>query len=171
MYFINYIFAFMNIAYILLGGNVGKVTEQLDTATNYINKEIGKVLRKSAIYQTAAWGKKDQPDFLNRVLIVATNLTATALLKHCLAIENKLGRQRTIKNAPRLIDIDILFYNKDIVNEENLKIPHPFLQDRRFTLIPLNELAPGFKHPQNGKTIHQLLLECKDPLAVKKIKS
>ncbi len=161
----------MNIAYILLGGNVGKVTEQLDTATKYIIIEIGKVLRKSAFYQTAAWGNNNQPDFLNRVLIVATKFTATELLKHCLAIENKMGRKRTVKNAPRIIDIDILFFNKEIVNEANLQIPHPFLQERRFTLIPLNELSPGLKHPQNGKTIHQLLLDCKDPLAVKKIKS
>lgn len=171
MYFIKYIFAKMNIAYILLGGNVGKVKEQMDTASKLIRKAIGNVLRKSADYKTAAWGKKDQPDFLNRVLIIETKLNAAELLKHCLSIENQMGRKRTLKNAPRIIDIDILFFNKEIINENNLQIPHPFIQQRRFTLVPLNELSPGLKHPQNHKTIHQLLLDCEDTLAVKKIKT
>ena len=161
----------MNTAYILLGGNVGKVSEQLDAASNFISKEVGKLIRKSAFYQTAAWGKKDQPDFLNRVVIVETKLNAADLLKNCLAIENKMGRQRTYKNAPRIIDIDILFFNKEIINQNDLQIPHPYLQERRFTLVPLNEISPAFKHPQSGKTMHQLLLECTDPLAVKKIKT
>ncbi len=161
----------MNIAYILLGGNIGKVAKQMDQATDLINKGVGKVVRQSADYQTAAWGKNDQPDFLNRVLIVGTKLNADDLLKSCLAIENKMGRQRTYKNAPRIIDIDILFFNKEIVNKNDLQIPHPYLHQRRFTLVPLNELSPGFKHPKTGKTIHQLLLECEDTLTVKKIKT
>lgn len=161
----------MNIAYILLGGNVGKVTEQLETAKNLIQQNIGSIIRKSAFYQTAAWGKKDQPDFINQVLIITTELKASQVLAQCLAIENKMGRKRTFKNAPRIIDIDILFYNNEIINENNLQVPHPFLHQRRFTLVPLNELSPRFKHPQFHKTIHQLLLECEDPLAVKKIKS
>ena len=82
-----------------------------------------------------------------------------------------MGRKRSYKNAARIIDIDILFFNKDIVNETDLQIPHPHLQQRRFTLVPLHELSPRFKHPQNGKTMHQLLKECTDPLAVKKIKT
>lgn len=161
----------MNIAYILLGGNVGEVTTQMDKAARMIGLEIGKIIRNSAVYQTAAWGNNNQPDFLNRILIVETKLSAITLLKHCLEIENKLGRKRTFKNAPRLIDIDILFFNKEIINEPDLQIPHPHLQERRFTLVPLNELSPQFKHPQNGKTMHQLLMECTDELAVKKIKS
>ena len=105
------------------------------------------------------------------MLVVETKLTADYLLSKCQSIENKLGRVRTYKNAPRIIDIDILFFNKEIIKQNNLQIPHPHLQQRRFTLVPLNELSPGFKHPQNDKTIHQLLLACTDTLAVKKIKS
>ena len=86
-----------------------------------------------------------------------------------LAIEKKMGRIRTLKNAPRIIDIDILFFNKEIIAQPNLVIPHPQIQNRRFVLIPLNELSANFIHPVLQKTIHQLLRVCPDKLAVKKI--
>ncbi|HQY42320.1 MAG TPA: 2-amino-4-hydroxy-6-hydroxymethyldihydropteridine diphosphokinase, partial [Ferruginibacter sp.] len=94
---------------------------------------------------------------------------AANCLAACLLIEESLGRKRSFKNAPRTIDIDILFYNKAKMNQELLTIPHPALHLRRFVLVPLNELSPNFKHPVLQKSIHQLLLQCKDELNVNKI--
>ena len=91
------------------------------------------------------------------------------VIEKILAIEKEMGRIRTKKNAPRLIDIDILFFNKEIIQTQNLTVPHPALQNRRFVLVPLNELSPNFIHPVLHNTIHQILLTCPDTLAVKKI--
>jgi len=124
--------------------------------------------RKSAIYQTAAWGNTDQPDFLNQVIIVQTKLTAWQTMQSILQIEKEMGRLRTVKNAPRIIDIDILFFNKEIIHTVELTVPHPQLQNRRFVLVPLNELSPNFKHPALKKNIHQLFIHCTDKLNVKK---
>jgi 2-amino-4-hydroxy-6-hydroxymethyldihydropteridine diphosphokinase len=90
-------------------------------------------------------------------------------MKTILSIEEKLGRKRSVKNAPRTIDIDILFYENLIIDAKDLTIPHPRISERRFVLEPLNEIAPEFVHPLLGKTIHELLLECTDELGVKKI--
>ncbi len=124
--------------------------------------------RRSAIYQTAAWGNTEQPDFLNQVIIVQTKLTAVQTMQTILQIEKEMGRMRTVKNAPRIIDIDILFFNKEIINTAELTVPHPQLQNRRFVLVPLNELSPNFKHPVLKKNIHQLFIHCHDKLNVKK---
>lgn len=158
----------MNKTYLLLGSNMGNSHRQLKSAIKYIEQKIGEVTRKSGLYQTAAWGNTDQPDFLNQVLIVATKLSAPDLLKHILLIEEKMGRVRTIKNAPRIIDIDILFFNKEIISAKNLMVPHPEIANRRFVLIPLNELSPNLKHPISNKSMHELLLGCTDELNVKK---
>ena len=141
---------------------------QLNKAIKFIEKEMGTILRMSSVYSTAAWGNTHQPDFLNQVIIIETKLNPDTLMKAILQIEKKMGRIRTIKNAPRIIDIDILFYNKEIIKNDSLTIPHPFLQDRNFVLTPLNELSPRFMHPVLQKNIHQLYLKCKDRLAVKK---
>lgn len=159
----------MNKLYLLLGSNMGNSKKLLTIAVKYIEKKIGYVNRISALYQTAAWGKMDQPDFLNQVIIVNTNCTARQVIEHILTIEKKMGRIRTQKNAPRVIDIDILFYNKIVIHETDLIIPHPQLENRRFALVPLNELSPLFKHPVSKKTIHYLLRVCPDKLPVNKI--
>ena len=151
-----------------LGSNIGNSEEQLHLAIAAIENEVGKVIHTSSIYQTAAWGKKDQPDFLNRVIVVETNLSVEKSLSIILAIEEKMGRERTEKNAPRIIDIDILFFNDDIINQKDLVVPHPEIQNRRFVLVPLNELSPNYIHPLFNKTIHQLLSECHDELNVRK---
>lgn len=158
----------MNKMYLLLGSNMGDSRRQLDTAITYIKKQIGKVTRASSLYVTAAWGNTHQPDFLNQVIIVESSLDAATAIDLILLIEEKMGRVRTVKNAPRIIDIDILFFNHDIIRLPNLTVPHPELQNRRFVLIPLNELSPQMKHPVLNKTVHQLLLSCGDPLDVKK---
>lgn len=158
----------MNKIYLLLGSNMGNSRQKLLQAQKYIAKQIGSITRSSALYTTAAWGKTDQPDFLNQVIVVETELKAIETMNTILSIEKKMGRIRTKKNDPRIIDIDILFFNKEIIKEEALIIPHPQIQNRRFVLIPLNELSAKFIHPVLKKTIHHLLRVCTDKLAVKK---
>ncbi|HEY4935977.1 MAG TPA: 2-amino-4-hydroxy-6-hydroxymethyldihydropteridine diphosphokinase [Puia sp.] len=159
----------MNKAYLLTGGNEGDRFLHMQQARTNIEHICGQLLQVSSMYETAPWGKTDQPYFLNQVLLVETTLSPEALLQAILSIEEKGGRKRTIKNAPRTIDIDILFYNRLVLEEPGLSIPHPRIADRRFVLEPLNEISPEFIHPVFGKTIQLLLLECKDELAVKKI--
>lgn len=158
----------MNKVYLLLGSNLGNSYEKILQAKENIQKTIGNIARESSLYQTAAWGNKNQPDFLNQVIVVETKLDAFELLKANLCIEEKMGRMRTIKNAPRTIDIDILFFNKKTIYAKELVIPHSQIQNRRFVLIPLNELSPNFTHPVLKKTVHKLMLDCKDNLNVKK---
>lgn len=159
----------MNKLYLLLGSNMGDSARQLKSAAKLIQKKVGKITRKSKLYQTAAWGKEDQPDFLNQVIVVESKLDANNCIAATLHIEKEMGRIRTEKNAPRIIDIDILYFNKDIINLPNLRVPHPAIHLRRFVLTPLNELSPAFIHPVLKKTNHQLLAVCKDKLDVKKI--
>jgi 2-amino-4-hydroxy-6-hydroxymethyldihydropteridine diphosphokinase len=159
----------MNKLYLLLGSNMGNSRQQLVAAQKHLSKKLGTIQRQSGLYQTAAWGNTNQPDFLNQVIILQTEYDATTCMEYILEIEYSMGRIRTKKNAPRIIDIDILYFNKEIINLKNLVIPHPAIQDRRFVLIPLNSLSPNFIHPVSGKTNHTLLLECTDRLDVKKI--
>jgi 2-amino-4-hydroxy-6-hydroxymethyldihydropteridine diphosphokinase len=159
----------MNKVYLLLGGNQQHPAKQLVIAKKLIEKTIGTVTRFSSIYSTAAWGNTKQSDFMNQVLIVHTHLTSNDLITATLQIEKKMGRIRTKKNAPRIIDIDVLFFSKQIIETPALQVPHPRLHLRRFALVPLNELSPNFKHPVLNKTIHHLLTVCTDDLAVHKI--
>lgn len=158
----------MNKTYLLLGSNMGNSRQLLLQAIKLIKKKIGRVTRQSKLYATAAWGNTNQPDFLNQVIVVETTLGAAEIIKNILSIETEMGRIRTVKNAPRIIDIDILFFNKEMIREKDLTVPHPEIQNRRFVLVPLNELSPGLKHPVLKKTIHQLLEACPDTLDVKK---
>jgi len=161
----------MNKAYLLIGGNLGAVKSNLRRARAAITAQIGPVSAASSIYQTAAWGLEDQPDFLNQVLIVNTELSATDMLAAMLQIEKDLGRVRKFKNGPRLIDIDLLFYNDQVISSEvpDLKVPHPLLHTRNFTLYPLAELAPGLVHPVLKKSVADLLRQSPDNLAVTKL--
>lgn len=158
----------MNTVYLLLGSNMGDSEQTLAVAINIIKKNIGKVAKSSSIYRTAAWGKEDQPDFLNQIVVASSLLTAPAILKQIFAIEKEMGRVRTTKYAARVIDIDILFFNDEIIHTQNLIIPHSQIQNRRFVLIPLAEVAPFFQHPLLKKTTKELLLMCPDKLNVQK---
>jgi 2-amino-4-hydroxy-6-hydroxymethyldihydropteridine diphosphokinase len=155
--------------YLLLGSNMNNPELQLQKAKAEILQSIGEILESSSCYATAPWGNTNQSHFINQVVKVNTTLNPLETMQTILSIEEKLGRIRTEKNAPRAIDIDILFFNKEIVDVPNLQIPHPHIQDRNFVLIPLNEIAPSFVHPVLQKNIHELMKACKDKLAVDKI--
>jgi len=159
----------MNKAYLLIGGNLGNREENLSKAVDLINEQCGNITKTSSLYETAAWGVTEQPSFLNQALEISTSLNAKQLMRKALAIEKTMGRVRKEKFGPRIIDIDILFYENEVHDLSFLKIPHPELQNRRFVLVPLAEINSEFQHPVLKKTVAELLEECPDNLEVKKI--
>jgi 2-amino-4-hydroxy-6-hydroxymethyldihydropteridine diphosphokinase len=152
--------------FLLLGTNNGARINNLEQAAVAIELLPARILNKSSIYCTAAWGKTDQEDFYNQVIEIETELNPHTLLADLQNIELAMGRVRVEKWGPRIIDIDILFYGDLVVHNEVLTIPHPGIPDRKFTLVPLNEIAPDFEHPTLKKTVQKLLHECSDPLEV-----
>ena len=158
----------MHTAYILTGTNLGNRINNLQKAVQLIEQFCGKIISASSIYETAAWGLTEQPDFLNQVLCIQTKLEPPELLKNLLEIENQMGRKRIIKYGPRIIDLDILLIGNLKIETLDLIIPHPALPDRRFALIPLAEIAGGIQHPTSEKSILELLDQCNDALIVKK---
>ncbi|WP_286858747.1 MULTISPECIES: 2-amino-4-hydroxy-6-hydroxymethyldihydropteridine diphosphokinase [Sphingobacterium] len=159
----------MNKIFILLGTNLGDRLRQLLRAKQALEKQVGEILMASSIYETAAWGVEDQPAFLNQVILIKSGLSPMDCLNRTQQIELDLGRVRLKKWGQRAIDIDLLYFNDEIVNYPNLIIPHPFISERRFTLAPLAEIAPDYIHPVYKKNNVYLLHNCKDELPVKKI--
>ncbi|QOI97780.1 MAG: 2-amino-4-hydroxy-6-hydroxymethyldihydropteridine diphosphokinase [Flammeovirgaceae bacterium] len=160
----------MNKAYLLLGSNLGNRLINLENARQHISRQVGPIVTASSVYETAPWGNENQGMFYNQVVEINTTLQPRVLLANTLVIETVLGRIRSNdKFGPRVIDIDLLFYNDEILNTPELTLPHPALQSRRFTLEPLNEIAPDFMHPVIGKSVNQLLAECTDNLPVTRI--
>jgi 2-amino-4-hydroxy-6-hydroxymethyldihydropteridine diphosphokinase len=159
----------MNKAYLLTGGNLGNRSNNLIDASKLVEQYLGKIVRRSSVYRTAAWGFTDQPDFYNQAVEIQTQLSPEQLLEKLLTIEKQMGRKRDVKLGPRIIDIDILLFNNEIIYQPHLTIPHTHLHERRFALTPLAEIAPNIIHPVLHKTIQQLLLECTDTLDVNKI--
>jgi 2-amino-4-hydroxy-6-hydroxymethyldihydropteridine diphosphokinase len=160
---------YINKAYLLIGGNVGNSLYYLNEAAELIQMDCGKVVNRSPIYETAPWGNTNQPAFLNQALELQTSFPAGELMTILLKIEEKMGRQRSEKFGPRIIDIDILLFNEEVHTGAELTIPHKELQNRRFVLQPLCDIAPSEVHPVLKKSIQELLLECPDNLPVKRI--
>ncbi|MBA2249111.1 MAG: 2-amino-4-hydroxy-6-hydroxymethyldihydropteridine diphosphokinase [Chitinophagaceae bacterium] len=160
----------MNTAFLLIGGNIGDRSVNLQLAKSRLQQHIGEIGKCSSVYETSAWGNQEQADFLNQVITLHTKLSAAECMKEILTIENKMGRVRDQKNDPRIIDIDILFFDEAIINEPDLIIPHPQIQNRKFALIPMNELAPEFEHPVFNISIAALLSTCTDQLEVRLLK-
>lgn len=131
-----------------------------------IENKVGSILQKSSLYQTAAWGLTDQADFLNQVVLLESSLTPNEILAEIQAIEKALGRERLVTWGPRTLDLDILFIDQELIQERDLQIPHPHIQDRKFILIPLHEIAADLNHPIYNKSIRELLNESKDTSAV-----
>ena len=152
--------------FLLLGSNLGERVTFLETARNEIGKRVGNIAKRSSLYETASWGNNSLPPFLNQVICVETDLTVHEVLAEVLAIEQDMGRVREEKWGSRTIDIDILFYDQDLVYEEGLTVPHPQLHLRRFTLLPFAEIEDDFVHPVFNKTIRALLDDLNDPLLV-----
>ena len=159
----------MNNIFLLLGSNLGDRKLFLKQAVDHIEAEIAPVVNLSSVFETQSWGKTDAPDYLNQVIQLHTSLPARVLLEKILAIEILLGRERKEKWGSRTIDIDILFYGDEVIDEPDLQVPHPELHKRMFTLVPLSEIAPNFQHPVLKKTIFNLKSELKDNLIVKKL--
>ncbi len=154
-------------AYLLLGTNLGNRTENLSKATAAIRMFLGRVEQQSHIYETEPWGKPHQPTFYNQAVQITTPCSPLETLHLIKQVEFLLGRDSKEKWAPRVIDIDILFYDSLAIESPVLTIPHKHIPERKFTLEPLKEIAPDLIHPVYQKTITELYLECSDPLVVK----
>jgi len=153
---------------LLLGSNLGDRQLFLQRAIAQIETDIAPLVKASAVYETQSWGKTDAPDYLNQVVLLRTDLKPQQVLEKILDIERKLGRKREEKWGSRTIDIDILFYGGEIIDDPGLHIPHPELHKRLFTLEPLDEIVPDLMHPLLNKKISQLKTELSDNLIVKK---
>jgi len=159
----------MPLAYLLTGANLGERKKQLELATALIFERAGAKVALSAYYESTAWGKTDQPAFLNQAICIHTSLPPETLLHQLLLIEQQLGRVRGEKYGPRLIDIDILLYDQLHLQQQELVIPHPELPNRRFALVPLAEIAVDYCHPVLHCTVGTLLAHCTDQGEVFKI--
>lgn len=154
----------MNGIYLLLGSNIGNRLAYLKEAATLLSKENIIIIEESSIYETEPWGPKDQDWFLNVILEISTSYEPKELLEVVLKIESELGRVRKEKWGERCIDIDILYFKDEVVDDTNLSIPHLGIPNRKFTLMPLAEMCPLEKHPTLDKTQMELLAECTDPL-------
>lgn len=145
-----------HIVYLALGSNMGIRLANLKNAINNLTPQMT-VKAKSHVYETPPWGFKEQPPFLNQVVQVETYLQPEALIHHLKRLETALGRVPNFQNGPRIIDIDILFFDDLVLNSPNVQIPHPRLHERAFVLTPLADLAPALVHPVLNKSVSMLL--------------
>lgn len=154
----------MQTIYIGIGGNIGRRERFITAAVQLIATEIGRVTAESQLYKTAPWGMDDADDFLNAVIEVHTDLDAETIMQTLLRIEHRLGRKRSAsgKYTSRTIDLDLLFYGQELIKTATLTVPHPQLENRRFVLQPLAEIAPALIHPMLKRSMRDLLSDCAD---------
>ena len=158
------------ISFIGIGSNLERPADNCEKAIEYIGKISGcKVLRSSSFYRTEPVGFLDQEWFINAVVEIRTSLTAHSLFRELQSTENLMGRQKLVKWGPRIIDLDIIFYGQEVINEDNLTVPHPELHRRRFVLEPLYEIAPYMIHPTFGVSIAGLMGRLEDTSRVERI--
>lgn len=161
----------MNVVFLGLGTNLGNRQKNLNDAIAEIREQIGKVVTISSVYETEPWGFKSESQFFNIVIKVETRLNPSTVLEAILRIELFLGRVRGENQySSRIIDIDILFYEDQVIDSSDLKVPHPKLQERKFVLVPLCEIEPEMVHPVLKKTMVLLFKECEDKSEVMKIR-
>jgi 2-amino-4-hydroxy-6-hydroxymethyldihydropteridine diphosphokinase len=158
----------MNIVYLLLGSNLDDRPAMLQRARHDISSKIGTITMESSIYESEPWGFHSKQRFLNQVIRIETNCKPLRVLDEIIRIETELGRKRNSSDQyeSRRIDIDILFYNNEIISEQDLVIPHPKIQDRMFTLLPLSEMDRSIIHPSSLKSVGEMISECQDRLEV-----
>lgn len=159
----------MNNIFLCLGSNLGHREENIRHALIELEEARVRMVKASSLYETEPVLYAEQDSFVNLVLSCKTNISPRQLLLTIKKIEKKLGRTKTFRYGPRIIDIDILFYDDKIIELQNLSIPHRGIADRKFVLVPLNEIAPTFIHPLLNMTITELLAECKDQSSVLKL--
>ena len=152
----------MNQVYLQLGSNMGERYQYLSSAISLIEEKIGVVESASKIYESTPWRIDGQENYLNQVLLVKSNLSSLGVLHEALQIENELGRVRLEKWGERIIDVDIIFYNDEMIETAELCVPHKHMHERLFVLFPLVEIAPDFIHPKYKKTIIELVASCSD---------
>jgi 2-amino-4-hydroxy-6-hydroxymethyldihydropteridine diphosphokinase len=156
--------------YILLGGNLGDKQQVFSEAKARLNQQVGTITNQSSTYETEPWGFESDDNFWNQAIEIETSLSPEEVLHQTQQIEHELGRIRKASQfVSRIIDIDILLYGDRIIELENLTVPHPRIQERRFALVPLCEIAPELIHPVFQKSIRQLLIGCPDTLIVEKL--
>lgn len=155
-----------HIVYLALGTNLGDRLANLKQAIASLTPQM-EVKTKSQVYETAPWGYEDQPKFLNQVVKAKTYLDPEPLLKHLKRLEVALGRKESFPNGPRLIDMDILFYDDLVLEMPALVIPHPRLHERGFVLLPLMDIAPDLVHPVNNKSVREMAAQC-DAVGIEK---
>ncbi len=155
-------------AILLLGSNLENPLTQLNTAIERLS-ELGNVRGSSSVYITAAWGKTDQADFYNQAVEIEFEMSPSVLMKKIIEIEQLMGRERINKWEPRIIDIDIIYIEDLIIEDELLNVPHPHMQDRMFVLQPIAELNNAWQHPILKMNVIELIQNCNDKLEVRKL--
>ena len=152
----------MNSVFLQLGSNLGERSQLLIDATVLLLERVGRIIAKSKVYESTPWRVDGQENYLNQVIEFSTKYSAERVLKIVLEIETELGRVRQEKWGERLIDIDIIFFNDEIIENSDLCVPHKHMHERNFVLEPLNEIASTFIHPKYNKTVAELLKDSKD---------
>jgi 2-amino-4-hydroxy-6-hydroxymethyldihydropteridine diphosphokinase len=152
--------------YLLFGSNMGDRVANIENAVTHLEKSGILPIKLSSWYQTEPWGNREQAKFINRAGQFRAKVSPGELMRLILKTEHEMGRRRTKKWEPRIIDVDILLFADRIIVQKNLQVPHPEMEKRKFALVPLSEIAPGLLHPSLKKNIKQLLAECVDTMSV-----